>query len=609
MNALLTWIDTRTGLATAFRDGLQRPLDGGPGWRNVWPTTIAFAFLTQVLTGIVLWMYYSAGAQTAWESVYYLQTQVRYGWLLRAIHHNAAQVMLVLIGIYLVQTIVRGAYRAPREFFFWIVVLLGLLTLALNLTGDLLTWDQNGFWCTRVRTGFLLLLPGVGEGLFKLAVGGPAFGHLTVTRFLALHAGVLPAILLGLLVLHAWLARRHGLNGTETAQTAATPGRYWPRQTLRDALACLAVMTVVVALSLQRGTTGQRGGVELGAPANPAEAYAAARPEWSFRGLYKFAQLFPPQLELLPIFIIPGLLLLVVLLMPWIGRGRGGYWFNVIFIFGLLLAVAALSWRSLADDAKDATYQKDLLAGRQQAERVKELAGAQGVPITGALSLLRNDARTQGPRLFQQYCAGCHNCVDPADKSAVPPPSTAPNLYGFASRRWLTGLLDPKQIAGPQYFGNTKLKNAAMPTFVKQSLDDLDDKEKKDLEKVVWAVSAEAGLRSQHDLDARDAQSIAEGRTLLGQSGFQCTQCHKFRDQGQLGDAPDLTGYGSRSWLIGIISNPAHARFYGKKNDRMPAYAAADPAANVLTDQDLGLLADWLRGQWYEAESVGENGR
>ena len=94
MNALLAWIDERTGLVSAAGDWLRRPVAGGPAWRNVWPAAIAFTFFTQILTGLVLWMYYSPGAQTAWESVYYLQTQVQGGWLLRAIHHNAAQVMV-----------------------------------------------------------------------------------------------------------------------------------------------------------------------------------------------------------------------------------------------------------------------------------------------------------------------------------------------------------------------------------------------------------------------------------------------------------------------------------------------------------------------------------
>ncbi len=80
-----------------------------------------------------------------------------------------------------------------------------------------------------------------------------------------------------------------------------------------------------------------------------------------------------------------------------------------------------------------------------------------------------------------------------------------------------------------------------------------------------------------------------------------CTECHTFHGKGTA-SGPDLTGYGSRDWLIGIIANPAHKRFYGKENDRMPAYAesATDAKKNLLSRQELELLVDWLRGEWYE---------
>ncbi len=227
---------------------------------------------------------------------------------------------------------------------------------------------------------------------------------------------------------------------------------------------------------------------------------------------------------------------------------------------------------------------------------------AQGIPPAGALSLLRGDAKTQGPRLFQQYCASCHGYSDPDDKTSGATPPTAPNLYGYASRRWLAGLLDPKQILGPRYFGNTKLRT--MAGFVKDSLGKLDTSEKVELEELIAAVSAEAELQSQRELDARDAAKIKEGRAHVGKDGFGCTDCHKFRGEGKLGIAPELTGYGSREWMIGLVSNPAHNRFYGKKNERMPAYAPADaPAQKVLSRGDIGLLVDWLRGEWYEETS------
>ena len=88
---------------------------------------------------------------------------------------------------------------------------------------------------------------------------------------------------------------------------------------------------------------------------------------------------------------------------------------------------------------------------------------------------------------------------------------TAPNLAGYASREWLAGLLDPKQINGPQYFGNTKFRGGKMAGFVKENFSELDADEKKNLKRSIAAVSAEAKLPSQQQLDAKDAKAIAGG--------------------------------------------------------------------------------------------------
>ncbi len=301
MNALMQWIDERTGLRTAWRARMDRSIPSRSSLSAMWASMIVFAFVVQVITGLVLWMYYSPSAQSAWESVYYVQYQVLGGWLVRGIHHYAAQVMVAMIGLYLLSMIFSGGYRAPREFVFWVALFTGMVGLGLLLTGDLLSWDQNGFWATQVRTKFLTLLPWVGGDLFKLAAGGPAFGHHTLTRFFALHAGVFSGLMLVLLVLHQYLLHR-----AESAEVATAPRKlwFWPNQAVRNTAGWLVVAVVVGLLMSQHALTGpkhpgqpaaERFGIGLGAPADPADAYAAARPEWAFLGLYELTHSFPAE--------------------------------------------------------------------------------------------------------------------------------------------------------------------------------------------------------------------------------------------------------------------------------------------------------------------------
>ena len=84
---------------------------------------------------------------------------------------------------------------------------------------------------------------------------------------------------------------------------------------------------------------------------------------------------------------------------------------------------------------------------------------------------------------------------------------------------------------------------------------------------------------------------IEGGRKALGEAGLACTDCHEYRGEGS-GTGPDLTGWASRSWTIDFIKNPAHKRFYGRRNDRMPAYGER----GELTDKEIELVTDWLRG-------------
>ncbi len=126
MKALWFWFNERTGFGDWCGRLAGSPAPGGACWCKVWPCAIAFAFCVQAITGFFLWVYYSPSEQTAWESVYYLQYHVAGGWLLRAMHHYSAHVLLAMLILYVVQSILTRACRAPRELVFWATVGLGL---------------------------------------------------------------------------------------------------------------------------------------------------------------------------------------------------------------------------------------------------------------------------------------------------------------------------------------------------------------------------------------------------------------------------------------------------------------------------------------------------
>ena len=661
LGQLADFFDDRTGYRAVMQEALYERVPGGARWRYVWGSSLVFAFMTQVITGLVLWSSYSASAQTAWESVYYIQHEMTGGWLLRGIHHVMAQAMVVLLALHLMQVVIDGAYRAPREVNFWLGLVLMMLVLGMALTGYLLPWDQKGYWATRVATNLAGLVPLVGPSLQQVVVGGPDYGHHTLTRFFAIHAGFLPVTLVLMLVVHLSLFRKHGLCAKQPI--VRPDAMFWPDQVLKDAVAMLAVMAVVLGVILMpalramlegRPIVPGELGAELGAPADPSLPYAAARPEWYFLFLFQFLKVFEgfgASGEFFGAIVVPGLVMGVMFLMPILGRWQLGHRFNVAFTFALLAGIGLLTAMATNEDyaalwadrggfadveklleetendkakiaahfgndaAKIAAFEArvkkldrirhsqsflDAVAlAKADAARSIELAGRpERIPPAGMMELVRNDALSQGPKLFAQHCASCHAHVDPAapEAQAVLAKASAANLHGFGTAAWMRGLLDPKQVAGPAYFGNTAHKEDDMVNFVQNDLTDAATWKPDDIEAVIVAMAAEAGLAAA----GTPAAVIEKGRGLVA-DGERCGSCHRFAsNETAYGSAPDLTGWGSREWLVGLIVDPTHERFYGDTNDRMPSFGKTEEgAAPILSRRQIEMIADWLRGDWY----------
>jgi ubiquinol-cytochrome c reductase cytochrome b subunit len=574
MNRFLDWLDDRSGIRVLVKEALYEKVPGGAKWRYVWGSCLTFAFFTQVVTGTLLWMSYSPSAQTAWESVYFIQYQVWGGWFLRGVHHYMAQAMIVLLVLHLMQVMIDGAYKAPRELNFWFGIALLGVTLALSLTGYLLPWDQKGFWATAVATNLIAEVPLVGPMLQKIVVGGVEYGHQTITRFFALHAGILPAALIGLVVGHIYLFRKHGIHVKEPRPKRDS--YFWPDQILKDGVACLAVMLAVVFLTFYFK------GAPLGPPADPSNEFPA-RPEWYFLFLFQLLKYVPAFWGAV---IIPLALGLLIFLQPFIGASKKGHHFNIGFWWCLLAGAAGLTFLAFSEDQANLNHGAAVKEADWQAQRVVQIAQEEGIPPTGAVTLLREDHQNRGRQIFASHCASCHryNGHDGRGYSVEDDPS-APELAGFASNTWLTKLLDYEHYISPEYFGGTAFKDG---TMAKKVLKKYDEDEKKLLPQVALLLSDLAELPYQDSLSEERRENLMD----IYYDDLACIDCHDIDSEGE-GSAPDLTGYGSRKWMVDFIVNPEHERFYGKKNDRMPAFGRDEK----LSIEEIEIVVDWIRSK------------
>ena len=335
--------------------------------------------------------------------------------------------------------------------------------------------------------------------------------------------------------------------------------------------------------------------------------------------LFQLLKYFEGKHEYIGALVVPGVVLTLLAAMPILGRWKLGHRFNVAFLLLLVGGAGVLTALAKWDDhygPRAAEFQAAVAESEQDAHRAAQLA-AGGIGPEGAIALARAIRRFRGGSYSPPVVRSATTPDRPqrslnkpaiekpvaakpeADKPAGEMPAAdmtptgAPRLAGFASREWLAGLLDPEQVAGPNYFGNTAHRDGDMVRFVRE---DLKQWKPEEVEAVVAALSAQAQLPAQTELDTRDRDKIAAGIKLIKDED-RCSQCHKFEDAGSLGSAPELTGYGSRAWLTGFISNPTAENYYGDHNDRMPAFASqpAGSPQNLLSAEALSMLVDWLR--------------
>jgi ubiquinol-cytochrome c reductase cytochrome b subunit len=258
---LYDWADHRIGHRKFLDAMLLEHIPGGARWRYVWGSCLAFVFTIQLVTGILLMTAYSPSDTSAWGSVHFIQYQMDFGWFIRGLHHYGSQTMVVLLAVHMLQVVIAGAQLPPREVNWWLGIALMAVVLGLSLTGYLLPWDQKGFYATQVATNIAGGIPGIGEFLKTIVIGGPLYGNHTLTRFYALHVWILPAALVLLVIFHLALFRKHGVTHPKVKPEGAPHRVVLPM--IRDLILGAAVFGAMFLLHVPTPTAALMGGIFL----------------------------------------------------------------------------------------------------------------------------------------------------------------------------------------------------------------------------------------------------------------------------------------------------------------------------------------------------------
>lgn len=211
--SLMDWLDERI----ALREVVKSQLTGYylPENLNLWYSLgglSLFIFLVQIVSGILLLVYYVPHVDFAYSSVQRIMNDIPYGWLVRLVHAVGGNLMMAVVLLHMLSVLFMGSYKKPREFHWMSGFLLLLLTMGVSLSGYLLPWSQLSYWATTVATNSAGAVPFIGPALVRFLRGGEIVGPPTLARFFALHVALIPMMMAALVAVHLFLIRRTGIS-------------------------------------------------------------------------------------------------------------------------------------------------------------------------------------------------------------------------------------------------------------------------------------------------------------------------------------------------------------------------------------------------------------
>lgn len=333
LKRIWSWFDDVTGISAWLLPILRHPVP--PARRSAWfyvlGSATLFVFILQVVTGIALASSYVASTAQAYNTLLFI-SGTTFGHIVRGLHAFGASAMVVLIGVHAIRVYLMGAYKYPRQMNWLTGAGLLLFTLLMAFTGQLLRWDQTGFWSVVIAAEQAGRTPFIGNWLGHFILAGDTAGGATLSRFFAAHVFFVPALIFLFLGFHLYLVLHNGISEPPKVGQPVDPKTYrvwyqellareghpfWPDAVWRDVVFGFLVVMTVVALAITIGPPA------LGKPPDPTIIGASPRPEWYFLWYYAVLTLAPRWSENYLIILGPALWGAALILLPLLaGKGE-----------------------------------------------------------------------------------------------------------------------------------------------------------------------------------------------------------------------------------------------------------------------------------------------
>ncbi|MEQ8767711.1 MAG: cytochrome bc complex cytochrome b subunit [Planctomycetota bacterium] len=311
MGRIVDWVQSRIPVSgDQLRELTNEPVPNHlKRWWFCLGGTPMYLFVVQIVTGILLAFYYEPAPSTAYDSVTYITEGAAYGWFIRGLHKWAATLMVATVILHQMRVYFTGAYRKPRELNWMIGVFLLICTLVTGFTGYSLVYEQLSYWGATVGANITDSVPIVGPFLKSLLLGGEAYNERTLSRFFILHAAVLPATIVMLLVIHVSLIRLQGVTELrfEDDRSEKRHFNFFPDHLYTEIIMGLVLMIVLSVLATVLPAT-------MGPKADPLTTPEVIKPEWFFYVAFRWLKLFSGTFAVLSM----GFIVFVMFVWPFI---------------------------------------------------------------------------------------------------------------------------------------------------------------------------------------------------------------------------------------------------------------------------------------------------
>jgi len=303
LNNVKSWLETRIGASSFLTSSLAEirvPRD--LSMKRTLGFVAFIAVIVQTVTGIFLLVYYIPHPDYAFRSIQNIMMIVPFGWLVRLTHSVGSNLLLVVVLLHMLTVLFSGNFSRPRELTWVTGAFMLVLIFGYGLTGFLFPWSQLNYWATTIVTAIPSTFPFFGESVSNWLRGGSLVSGTTLSRYFALHVGLLPLAFLVFLVLHIFLVirtgfapsnpdqKQHEFNGLRRDDYPDGHPLY-PYYVMRGVFLSLIYFAVmffaisfVTTLILPEAANS---------PADPLKTPDLIRPPWYFLAPYQFIKFLP----------------------------------------------------------------------------------------------------------------------------------------------------------------------------------------------------------------------------------------------------------------------------------------------------------------------------